>query len=394
MDRSLDDWYDSYLKYIEDTEPPSIFHKWVCVSAIAAALQRKCYLMWDEPTYPNMYIVLVGPPASRKGSALRIAREFLQDINEVKMAKNCSSDRNFVDDMRKAQQTSMDSTGRPIIHSSLTIHSSELSVLFNRINERLLEFLTDLFDCLDKWDYGTANKGEVFIRNTWVNLIGATVPSKLDSNILGAIGSGFTSRVIFVYASSYGKIVTFPWTLLIQEELMQQLKNDLVCINMMAGKFVPDNEFLEFYKHWYPEQVKNPPFSTESLLAYNGRRAKHFLKLCIIFSASRGNSMKITVEDARRALKLLKDTEQNMPRVFESTGKHDMADVLRLVMRDIAVEGSIKRSELLTKHVSNVDNDGLNRIISTIVAMRYAKIQLLQDGDSIITWTGKKKEQP
>ena len=63
-DRILDSWIDNYLIYTDNSEPPRMFRLWSAISVIAAVLQRKCKLPWGTLTfYPNLYTVLVGPPA-------------------------------------------------------------------------------------------------------------------------------------------------------------------------------------------------------------------------------------------------------------------------------------------------------------------------------------------
>ena len=62
MARALKDWIDSYLDFVDNSEPPQMFKLWCAISVIASALERKCYLSWGTLTfYPNIYIVLVAP---------------------------------------------------------------------------------------------------------------------------------------------------------------------------------------------------------------------------------------------------------------------------------------------------------------------------------------------
>ena len=83
MARLVDDWIDKYLVYSSNTEPPAMFHLWTAISVISSVLQRKCYFPWGTLTfYPNMYVVLVGPPAARKGTAMNIGKKILDDMKE------------------------------------------------------------------------------------------------------------------------------------------------------------------------------------------------------------------------------------------------------------------------------------------------------------------------
>ena len=40
-ERKLPDWLDGFMALTENSEPPVLYRKWVGISAIASALQRK-----------------------------------------------------------------------------------------------------------------------------------------------------------------------------------------------------------------------------------------------------------------------------------------------------------------------------------------------------------------
>ncbi|KKL25422.1 hypothetical protein LCGC14_2405480, partial [marine sediment metagenome] len=71
MSRILSNWIDSYLEYTEESEPAETYRLWCAIVTISAVLQRKCVFHWGALTfYPNVFVVLVGPPAARKGTAM------------------------------------------------------------------------------------------------------------------------------------------------------------------------------------------------------------------------------------------------------------------------------------------------------------------------------------
>ena len=77
--RLVPDWIESYLEATDNTEPPILYRTWTAVSVIAAVLQRKVFLEWHTRIFPNMYIVLVGPPGRcRKGTAMVPVQKMLR----------------------------------------------------------------------------------------------------------------------------------------------------------------------------------------------------------------------------------------------------------------------------------------------------------------------------
>ena len=138
-ERRLTDWIDAYMTFTENTEPAELFRKWTAVSVICAALRRKCRLDWGSLTfYPNMYIILVGPSGSRKGTAMDPAYEIACEIADIKMAAEATTRESLIRQLKKANYTEHNLvTGKPDYHSSLTIWSQELTVFLGYHNRQL-----------------------------------------------------------------------------------------------------------------------------------------------------------------------------------------------------------------------------------------------------------------
>ena len=321
----------------ENTEPPSVYRRWVAISTIAAVLQRKCWLEWGmEIFYPNLFIVLIGTPATRKGTALRFGRVFLDTLG-INLAADETSRQAIIKAMADGQATITTSTGKVIYHSSLTVFSSELTVFLGYENLELLSMLCKMFDCEDTYVYDTVKRGRLEIPFVWLNLLGATTPAQLQASVpQGFIGSGFTSRVIFVFASEKGKIVIKPTLSSEQESTRQKLLTDLGRIHTMLGEFCTTSAFDELYTSWRIDAEAKPPFKHSQLEYYTQRRPTHLFKLSMIYSASRGDSMEITDVDLAKAIDTLDNVERVMPAVFSGIGSNPLAGVqsrMRLMLR-------------------------------------------------------------
>ena len=88
LKRKLSNWIESFLQYTDNTEPPFLFRKWTAISCIASAMQRKCYVEWGTSLifYPNLYVVLVGPSATGKGTAMNPGLDLLCEIPAIRMS--------------------------------------------------------------------------------------------------------------------------------------------------------------------------------------------------------------------------------------------------------------------------------------------------------------------
>jgi len=375
QDRALSNWIDSYMEYTEDSEPPKMFHLWTAISTIASAMQRKCYLNWGTLTfYPNMYIVLVAPSGKcRKGTAMDPARELLNTL-ALPLAAEATTREALIRALREANATNFDpNSGDQHFHSSLTIHSKELTVFLGYDNKQLMMDLTDWFDCHNRWTYRTKTQGDDDIIGIWVNLIGATTPDLIQTALPpDAIGGGLTSRIIFVYESRKYKTVIYPKPG--DEELYKGIVSDLERIHLMAGQFKVTDEFIDVWSHWYPEQELNPPQLGSNLSGYLERRPTHVMKLSMILSAARSSELVITKEDIEKAIRILHATERRMPQVFSGVGKSQIISILPRIMSYIAELKTVTKPKLMERFLSDIDDFMLDRVLKTLQTMKYIKI--------------------
>jgi len=380
------------MDYTDQSEPPILYRKWVAISVIAAALQRKCYLGWGSLTfYPNMYIVLVGPSGKcRKGTAMGVGAGFLRDLG-VSMAAEAVTREALIRELNEASQTDPDfSSGEINTHASLTIYSPELTVFLGYNNMRLMIDLTDWYDCRDRWKYVTKNMGTDDITGVWVNMIGATTPGLIQSALpRDAIGGGLSSRMIFITEQEKGKVVATPWGEGNTEELRESLMHDLSDIHSMSGKFQVTKDFIkEKWVPWYYEQEDNPPFKGDPNFAgYIHRRPNHILKLCMILSASEGSDMIITADIFDRALNLLEQTEINMPMTFRGVGSSRTSEVMARIMSYIAAEGETSYENLLSQFKYDVDGARqLEDFVQTFKKMGFCNTKANARGEMTITF--------
>lgn len=377
MSRRLNNWIEAYLAYTENSEPPKLYHEWTAMSVVASVLERKCLLQWGELTfYPNMYIVLVGPPGKcRKGTAMKVGEKMIREMG-VNMAAEAITREALIRELRECGEFDIDpESGDASNHASLTIFSKELTVFLGYNNTTLMSDITDWYDCSDEWTYRTKNMGTDEIVGVWVNLIGATTPDLIRSALpQDTIGSGLSSRIVFVYEEEKEKVVATPFLSEEDQELREDLISDLSKIYTMRGEFRVTEKFIEKWIAWYNYQEDNPPFADDNFAGYMSRRPTHIMKMCIIISAATREDMIITGDTFDSALSLLKRTEKKMARTFSGYGRSDTSELVSKVMRIIALEGTIKMKELLKRvHTDIGTMDDLMNVISILVNIGFCR---------------------
>ena len=399
-DRLLSDWLKSYQQYTSSLESASLYSAWAGVVAISSVLQRKCYIEWEfgEATYPNIYVVLVGPPGCRKGTALAPVAKMLKDLG-VPLAADSGSRQALIRKLIRSSQSVMlpGSTTDPgntkmMVHCSLTIFSRELSVFIGKDNFDLLQTLCDWYDCPDPWIYETVARDEEAIYGICVTLFGATTPDMIKLTLTKeAIGGGFPSRVVFVYADRNAKANPWPFMTDVERRLQESLLRDLESIASLSGRFSVTESFADLWIPWYLKTAEEPVFKQGMLTYYNTRRPKNLLKLCMVMSACRANDMLITGEDFKRALELLAATEVHMPKVFSGIGANPNADLLQRVGQTIAANKQISVARLLQLYHNDADREMLASVLGTLEKMHFCRIEI-NGRDSMAIFTGKDME--
>lgn len=392
--RNCDDWIKGWLEYTDNTEPSILFRKWVAVSTVASAIQRKCVIkMGFEEFYANQYIVLIGPSGSRKSTAMRPARDMIEDIGLHISAEKITHEQLIRRLKDAGNNITISSSGRIEMHASLTIHSSELVVFLGRNNPSFLDTLNDWWDAKKTWTYETKQSGKDYIKNVWVNLIGATTPSLLQASLPPeAIGGGFTSRVIFIYSETKGKIVPIPYLTADQEKLGIMLKEDLENIKLLSGEFKLSDDFLDIYINWTIKESEKKPISDPRFSSYCDKRRTHLLKLAMVLNISRCNDMIIIADDFNNALKWLEEIEPTMIYALSAVGMSDKASVVSDTMQIIRINKAVTFAEIMQRNWYNVSDFELKEIIRTLVSMNFCK-EVHEGGHTYIEYTpnrGKK----
>lgn len=392
--RLLPDWIDAYLEFVDNTEPPLNYKRWTAFSVLAGALQRKCVLRWGSETfYPNLYVVLVGPPAARKGTAMRPGRQFLDELG-IPLSADSTTRESLIRAMAEAGQSFLDQESQKLVtHSSITVFSPELTVFLGYQNYTLMSDLADWFDCAPKWDRKTKTQGEDNIVGVYLNLIGATTPDLIRSALpMDAVGGGLTSRIIFIYEPVRGKIVPAPFLTDREIELKLQLSHDLKIINSLQGEYKVTKQFVDLWIDWYTAQDGYAPFNDKRLTTYVDRRQVHVMKLAMICSASRSNELKLQKLDLERAIGILENAEIKMPQTFGGVGKNIHADTMTALMNEIALKKEITTASLMSIFYRDIDQRTFDQMIQTLKLMNYINISITPGGDTLIIYRGESTE--
>lgn len=360
MARQLSDWLEYYMKYTQRTEPPELYHLWSGLTAISSALRRKCYCDWGAlrgKIYPNVFVSLVGPPGGRKGTAMKIAKSFVQQLEIPLGADSLGSTQALYKELMDSEDSYMDEKGITRKHKSISIWAEEFQVFLSDRDQMLIPSLTDLFDCADIWKYKTLSRKTEDISNCWITIIGAITPSMLQSKLTqDAVGGGLLSRIIFVVGQGPKQRKALQFLTAEEEEIHRMLETDLQEIANLSGKFTLTRDFLKTYVRWYEQEYDESGVPSDKFLGYNHRRPLHLNKVCMLLSASESNSMEITTEHFEKALAVMQITEQEMPNAFYGLGLSSQANIYAKILSFIESREFFDWHELVKTFHLDVEN--------------------------------------
>jgi len=364
-------WIKAYLAYTAESESPEDYHLWTAVSVISGALKRNVFFdMGYFLLYPNMYIVLVGPPGRcKKSTAMRIGRDILKGVPDTKFTADSTTREKLIINLTQAHKDGK---------SPMTAHSTEFATMLTSSGMDMVVFLTDIFDCPPSWEHDTKSGGKNTIKGPFLTLLGATTPDWISRAMpLDTIGVGLTSRIIFVHQDTPREADAIPRLTDAQRKLQELLISDLIAISTLSGQYVLSEEAYPQYNAWYKARIENPnPSGDPRLAGYYERKPMHLLKLAIIVAASKHDSLIISLEDMNEAMDMLEKIEARMPRVFAGVGRNTLhADKEAILESIMASPTGMTMGELLAKFNYSVRKDELIEIIDTLMIIGAVKLK-------------------
>jgi hypothetical protein len=396
MSRSTKNWLESYMKYVEDTEPATVFHRWVAMSIVAAALQKKvCLSLGRLRVYPNMYVVLVADPGvARKTQAIDFGTKLLEAIPDIHTSADATSKEALLMDIEASQTDAIFPDSTVLKHSSLTIISREFESFLGqkKENTKMLVLLTDLFDCKElPWKYRTKHSGSNEIPSIYLNLLAATTPDSIASCLpSSAIGGGLTSRILFIWARRRAKKCPRPEESPAIKELERKLIDDLAHISRITGRYEFSNHAGETWDAWYhkyDEDDQNRICKDPSFAGWYSRKPMYILKLAQIIAASQSSKLVMEWEFIEEAIQLIESTEQSMSDVFRAVGRSAISSEVDTVLQIIKNKKAISEENLMSIVWKDNDNAKFDNVISTILRTGQVKREYQSPtGEKNVIW--------
>lgn len=320
-------WVDGFMDYTSGLPSPSIFRRWSALTCISGALERRCWTrVSNSVLYPNMFVLLVGPPGVGKGMAINEVHDLWATTGAFNVSPTSLTKAAFIDQLC-CKVKLLEVGGKVAAYNSILIPAPEFGTLVVAHDMAFLNTLNDIYDCRSIYEERTRSGGLVHIDRPHIVILGGTQPKYLGDLLPeSAYGQGFTARIIMIYAGDPVKVSLFGETTK-SEARKKMLVKELSGIAGMAGEFKWTKAAQDAIEKWNEERELDEPRHPR-LVYYNTRRIIHAIKLSMILSASRTRELKVEEEDVLESKKILLSAEGVMPEIFkEMTASSDMNEI-------------------------------------------------------------------
>ena len=376
----MNDFFSRYIEITSGTEVPTFFRRWSMLASAGAWIGRDAYFLHgDFKIYPNMYVMLLGAPGTRKSTAIKRAAKVLRSAGYNKFSAEKTTKEKFLLDLSGEEETSYEN----FLDAKFSDDSAECFIAADEFNDffgnNILEFVS-LLGVL--WDYeGTykskiKNGDSVEIPDPTLSILGGNTQTTFATTFPPeVVGQGFFSRMIAVYADTTQNRITFPKAP--SEEELRFLTESLhamkgVCQGALDTTPEAVRLIDKIYLGW-------KPMEDERFAHYGNRRLAHLLKLAVVLCIARLSNT-IEASDVCYANTILTHTEHFMPKAFGEFGRAKNASITHKIL--VIIENSrepIQFTDLWMK-VSNdlADLNELGEIVKNLTAA--GKIQATKLG--------------
>lgn len=403
---------EHYLHYVEQSEPPYIYHRWTALSMIGALLGRKVFIQFGhKKIYPNLYAMMIGEPGSRKSTAINIGKETLKLTGYDHFAASKTSKERFLLDFEgvpedeyngaRPKRTNRKSTTDIADYSELSesifgsgegiSEPKECFVCADEFNEfigiRNIEFIS-LLGTLWDWDDSTKpfesrikTGRSARIYQPTLSILGGNTHENFNTAFPPEIlGQGFFSRLLLIYGEKSGRKFTIPPKP--TEEATASIVAHFASLQALQGEVVIDAQASSQLDIIYRSWMDLPD---SRFLSYSNRRFTHFLKLCISVAASRNSrtasgQLSITCGVIEESNTYLTAAEILMPKALGEFGRGRHSATINKIIEVLKNKDEPMTTQSLWKEVRR-DLNKLTELVDILNGM--------VSGNSIFHITGR-----
>lgn len=312
---------------------------WGGLFCLSAAATRRIYLKTNEAQkelYPNLYVMFVAPPGVGKDQVIDKVVDLLLAVAEeaedgygVNLAEESISAKGLVDALAsedsvlKVVRETRQGKKLDFFHS-LCIVVPELGTMLPEYNASLVSNFNELYNCRRQFRdriRGGASKGQATtVVNPHLAMLTGTQPETLVKIFPEeAFKMGFFSRTSLIFEPRLDRKPQFNVQLTPVDHLSDKLKNHLLKITQLTGRFSVTKPYANLSDEFHMEKCDETALSHSRFADYNTRRSLHLQKLAMLFALGEEHP-KLILDDRHfhAALDFMLTAEERMPAIFKN----------------------------------------------------------------------------
>lgn len=317
--RKLPDWIEGFQALCAPRKVPPLFSEWAALACMSAFIQRRYWFLSDgRPSYPTLYVLLIGEPAVGKGIAMEPMEEILRELDGVNIAPDSLTVAALCDEFGDEDHKVYHTNGTDMVEcNAVSVISKELQVFLPTYDPNILGRLINLWDFKGYSERTRAGKEKKEFPNAHLSLIAGTTPSYM-ANLLPdqAWEGGFMSRCVPVYCGTVAKRLFREEAESTNTQLFSQLIGDAKQIMDGMGRIRFAPCAMQTITEWHDRDYE-PKQNHPKMRYYNERRLWNTLRLSLLYCVSRSGDQ-IERQDVERALSLMVNTESQMVELFKA----------------------------------------------------------------------------
>lgn len=325
-----------YRLFTSGDEAPENYHIWSGLSALASVVGRRCWADWGRfRIYPNLYVVLLGPPGNGKTTAMSISKGIIREVGNIPFSAQAQTKESLVKEMADYER-SFKVGETSIVHTPVSIFVTELSHFLGPASGHMIDFLTTIYG-EDVYDNKTKNKGNDLIIGPCVNLLACTTPAWITTYLRSdIISGGFTRRAVFINEDEGTVRTPFPDLNAPQTEARTRLVEYARQLSDVAGPFTWDGPARSFFADWY---VKFQLPVDLSVRWYYRTKHIQIIKVTLLVALAETFEKVIRKHHLEIAMALMERIESNLVRVFQGMGRNELHTVSQKLIDIITLAG-------------------------------------------------------
>lgn len=384
MARKLKNWIESYEQYAKDAYCPDEFHLWTGLTVLAAALERKVWLLNGKIYfYPNIYTMLTTYAGVGKSTAIVRGADLLERLKhefnpEFKIIAEQITEPGLVKVMEIRQEMAISETKR-VFHSSGFFYASEASAsALQNTHGTFTSTITAMYDCPKVFRKVTKGESErpTEIHNVCLNMLaGATFDYLKNLVNESSVMGGFASRIIYVINKE--RIIREPkWgqSEFVDQSLQEDLFQDLCEIHKLMGRFRPTPAFIKAWEDFQPESDRKlKALNSPALESLAARMSTNTTKIAMLLSIAESNDLVVDLPHWERAMEMIETVSKDNAFILSQGAMADrnsqsgMNQVIGQTLAKLGGEATVKtlRRVALTH---GIDADKMMRTIDAMAS--------------------------